>query len=248
MTKSFSRIARTYDETRGGMDRGRRFARALAPLLPDGPVVEIGVGTGLIALGLAELGRSVLGIDVSFEMISRAHERIGPGVAVGDAHRMPVAEGSIAAAYTVWVLHLVDTDTTMREIHRVLRPGGTYLAAGPARETEPRDELERIMRGMFEELRGGPAPDRPEGVAAAAARAGLSGVGVHGGAPGSWTTSVGEVIRLIETRSYSILWDLPEERRQAVVDPALERLRALPDHDAAIPRRATDVVLEFRRD
>ena len=49
---SFERIADRYDATRGGEQRGRRTAASLAPLLdPVWPVVEIGIGTGVIALG-----------------------------------------------------------------------------------------------------------------------------------------------------------------------------------------------------
>ena len=59
------------------------------------------------AAGLRALGRSVVGVDLSPEMLRRAFDRVGPRVAVGDAQRLPVRDGAVAAAYSVWVLHLV---------------------------------------------------------------------------------------------------------------------------------------------
>ena len=54
----FDRVAGTYDQTRGGLDRGRRLAAILAELLPErGRLLEVGVGTGAVAAG--EPGRPV---------------------------------------------------------------------------------------------------------------------------------------------------------------------------------------------
>src|SRR5207244_1036170 len=83
--KSFDRVANEYGETRGGMERGRRLAALISPwLIPESTVLEIGVGTGVIALGLAEHGFPIFGIDVSPKMLERARERIGERVAVAD--------------------------------------------------------------------------------------------------------------------------------------------------------------------
>jgi SAM-dependent methyltransferase len=57
---SFDPIAARYDATRGGEARGRFVAEVLDPWLPaDGPVVEIGVGTGVVAMAVAATGRIV---------------------------------------------------------------------------------------------------------------------------------------------------------------------------------------------
>lgn len=49
--------------------------------------------------------------------------------------------------------------------------------------------------------------------------------------------------RAIESRQWSTLWDLSDERWAEVVEPALRALRALPDHDTPRPRRAHDNVV-----
>ena len=82
----FDRIADSYDDTRGGMERGRTVAAALHRMLPPGgPLLEVGVGTGLVAAALTELGRSPVGVDLSRPMLARARTRVPGRLALGDA-------------------------------------------------------------------------------------------------------------------------------------------------------------------
>src|SRR4051812_8532236 len=105
---SFDRIADRYDETRGGEVRGRGHADALAPwVLPDGPLLEVGVGTGVVAAALHGRGISVAGVDLSLAMLRRARDRLGARVVAGDALRLPVRTGAVATVCFVHVLHLV---------------------------------------------------------------------------------------------------------------------------------------------
>lgn len=147
----FGRVADSYDQTRGGEDRGRRFARELHPMLdPDRPLLEVGIGTGLIALGLAELGHRVFGVDLSEAMAGRARDRIGPRVVVGDARRLPVASGSFDQAFSVWVLHVVgDVAAVLGEVARTLRPGGRYLVVPAGSSEEPADPIGRALLKMW---------------------------------------------------------------------------------------------------
>ena len=80
---AFDRIAGSYDATRGGMERGRSVGAVLAELLPaDGPLREVGVGTGLVAAGLAERGRAPVGVDLSRPMLAVAATRLPGRLAV----------------------------------------------------------------------------------------------------------------------------------------------------------------------
>ena len=104
----FDRIAESYDETRGGEDRGRRFATELARFLdPALPLLEVGVGTGVVALGLTELGYGVVGVDLSLPMLQAAGRRVGARILQCDARRLPFADGSFDQAYSACVLHVV---------------------------------------------------------------------------------------------------------------------------------------------
>ena len=134
MTESipFDRIADRYDETRGGLPRGRAVADVLGRHLADrGRVLEVGVGTGVVATALADHAQSVVGVDLSPAMLTRAHERLGSVVALADATVLPIADTSVDSVVAVWVLHLVgDPAVVVAEARRVLRPGGHFVAVG----------------------------------------------------------------------------------------------------------------------
>jgi SAM-dependent methyltransferase len=224
----FDRIADRYDQTRGGMDRGRALAAAVLPELPPGPVLDVGVGTGAVALGLVELGRTVVGVDLSRPMLERAVERLGARVAQADGAALPLRAASVDAVCVVWVLALVaDPAGLVAEAARVLRPGGRVAvvanqAEGGAGDLEPfLDRLGTLRR----------AQDGPEPVARYAEAAGLevAHVGIADGNP--FQESPSELARSLEDRLWSHLWDLDDARWQEVVVPAIEGLRALPEPD-----------------
>jgi SAM-dependent methyltransferase len=76
----------------------------LAGLAGDGPALELGIGTGRIALPLAARGIPVAGVDLSEEMVARLRAKPGGGrieVAVGDFATTKV-EGSFTLAYLVF--------------------------------------------------------------------------------------------------------------------------------------------------
>ncbi len=73
-------------------------------------VLEVGVGTGLLALPLAERGFRVDGIDLSEPMLHRLREKSpasGIGLAVSDATRLPFRSAAFDGAYLRHVLHLI---------------------------------------------------------------------------------------------------------------------------------------------
>ncbi|MCZ0982168.1 class I SAM-dependent methyltransferase [Streptomyces diastatochromogenes] len=77
----------------------------LAPLLdPARPVLDIGVGTGIVAAELTARGTPCTA-STSPRMLSRARAQLGARVAVGDASRLPVRSGSVDQAVSTWLLH-----------------------------------------------------------------------------------------------------------------------------------------------
>jgi len=94
----------------------------------DRDVLEVGCGTGLILDRVSEFARSARGIDLSGGMLARAAQR-GLSVAQASATELPIATGSIDVAYSFKVLaHIPDIQGAMREMARVVRPGGWVLA------------------------------------------------------------------------------------------------------------------------
>ncbi len=246
----FGRIADSYDSTRGGEDRGRRFARELDRMLARGSLVlEVGIGTGLIALGLVELGHRVVGVDLSEAMARRARERIGSRVAVGDGRRLPLADRSLEQAFSVWVLHVVgDAAAVLREVARVLRPGGRYLVVPAGSSDVPEDPIGRAITMMWQAA----DPERrlmddEARLRELAPATGLVVVEARRWPEHDYLESPAQAIAKIESRSYSVLWNQPDDRWRQIVDPILEELRALPEPDRPIRRRSTDRVVVLGR-
>lgn len=127
---SFDRAAAYYDSTRvTDPDALKETVDALADLL-TGPVLEIGVGTGALALPFAKRGRRLVGIDLSAAMLAKLRDKAGTDLPItllrADATRLPFAGASFGGAYARWVLHLIPGwRDVVAELCRVVQPGGT---------------------------------------------------------------------------------------------------------------------------
>lgn len=241
----FDRVAATYDATRGGMERGRRLAAVIAGLLPSrGPLLEVGVGTGTVSAGLAELGRDMVGVDLSLPMLAVARERLPGRIAAADALRLPVRTGSVAGACLVHVLHLVaDIPRTLTEAARVLRPGGRLVATGLSGEPAQGDLAEEFGR-MQERLGNTRRDDDPDLITRLAADAGFDLVDRR--EEPARPVSPRAAADMTEARSMAWTWSVDAETWAAVVEPALARVRALPDQDRPRPGRGP-TLLTFHR-
>ena len=117
-----------YDESRGGAERGRAAAVAIATLVPPGGrCVDIAGGTGIVSAELAAQGRAVLVVDLSLGMLAVAARRLPGRVAQGLGNRLPVADRSVDLVTVIWMLNLVPSevvDAVLAEAARVLRVGG----------------------------------------------------------------------------------------------------------------------------
>jgi SAM-dependent methyltransferase len=106
----------------------------LAPLAGDGAALEFGIGTGRIALPLAERGVPVHGIDLSEEMVARLKEKPGGGeipVVIGDFATERV-QGTFSLVYLVFntIMNLTRQDEQVacfRNAARYLEPGGRFV-------------------------------------------------------------------------------------------------------------------------
>jgi len=231
---SFDRIADRYDATRGGLERGKAVADAIAPHLTDSQrVLEVGIGTGAVAVAMADMGRDVVGIDISPEMLHRAHSRIGSRVANGNAQALPVPDNSVDNVYIVWVLHLVaDPTAVARECARVLRPGGRLVVVA-GRPDALSDDMPDVVEATLplDVLRAKRlGPDDPDSVQGWAEAAGFTTVTVTQREE-RFDTSPAEAAKPIEERAFSFLWEIDDKSWADIAQPALERLRALPDQD-----------------
>ncbi|NYH43302.1 SAM-dependent methyltransferase [Micromonospora jinlongensis] len=106
----------------------------LAELADGGPVLELAIGTGRVALPLAERGLSVHGVEASEEMVAQLRAKPGGDqipVVVADMADVPV-KGEFRLAYLVFntLFNLVDAERQadcFRNVARVLSPGGAFV-------------------------------------------------------------------------------------------------------------------------
>src|SRR5207248_325125 len=91
------------------LDSVGRPLDAAAELVGREPVLEIGIGTGRIAVPMVDKGSSIVGIDLSRPMLARLIEKTDrrPRLAIADATRPPFRDAAFGAAYGVHVLHLI---------------------------------------------------------------------------------------------------------------------------------------------
>jgi demethylmenaquinone methyltransferase/2-methoxy-6-polyprenyl-1,4-benzoquinol methylase len=131
----FAPLGPTYDRYSSllsfGQDpRWRRFLVSRLEVRPEDRVLDVATGTGLVARELVRrFGCSVIGIDQSAEMLAVARERTR-GLTVelveGRAEALPFSDGEFESLTFTYLLRYVDDPAaTLRELARVVRPGGT---------------------------------------------------------------------------------------------------------------------------
>jgi SAM-dependent methyltransferase len=131
------RVAATYDDSSEGMfdpAAVETTAGVLAGLAGRGRALELGIGTGRIALPLARQGVEVHGIDLSRAMVARLRAKPGGDgipVTIGD-FATATADGTFSLAYLVFntIMNLTTQDAQVacfRNVARHLEPGGCFV-------------------------------------------------------------------------------------------------------------------------
>jgi SAM-dependent methyltransferase len=131
--RAFDALSAVYDETREppddpAIDRIATILRSWG--IHD--LLEVGVGTGRVAVPLALRGLAVTGLDGSREMLRRSQAKQLPRLIRGDAYRLPFRDSAFEGTLFVHVLHLLDDPAAaLREASRV-GPKGTIALVEPA--------------------------------------------------------------------------------------------------------------------
>ena len=161
---SFDRAADYYDQTRALSPEALAGVVELlaSELTGRGRCLEIGVGTGRIALPLAAAGQTMAGIDVSAAMLGRliakADGHAPFPVVLADATRLPFRQDTFGAALCVHVLHLIPHwKEAVDELLRVVRPRGVLLVDVGGNE----DPTLKMLEDRFGVAAGITAAERP---------------------------------------------------------------------------------------
>jgi demethylmenaquinone methyltransferase/2-methoxy-6-polyprenyl-1,4-benzoquinol methylase len=128
----FDGLPARYDRMGALLSFGQdpRWRRGLVDAIDPRPgdrVLDVATGTGMVALALADRGAEVVGLDQSEPMLARARARASARVRFvrGEAESLPFSDGEFDALTFTYLLRYVDdVAATMRELARVVRPGG----------------------------------------------------------------------------------------------------------------------------
>lgn len=102
------------------------LARYLAQLPPGGRILDVGAGTGEIAVEVERItGAHVTACDVDLRHLRQGGKPPHGGRVVGDGQALPFGTGTFQAAYLTYVLHHIpDQGRALAEVGRTLAPGG----------------------------------------------------------------------------------------------------------------------------
>ena len=134
----FRRVAPRYDTLTRALSFGRddrwkqRLARDAAAAGPDARVLDLATGTAALPLLLRRAGHrgTIVGLDRSAEMLALGRGKC-PDIRFlrGDLSRLPFQSGSFDAVTIGYGLRYpVDLGAFLREVLRLLRPGGRFLS------------------------------------------------------------------------------------------------------------------------
>ena len=151
----FDRISPVYDAMNrvmtAGLDRRWRRLAAEAVVSQGDEVLDACCGTGDLALAAERAGGRVTGLDFSERMLERARRKSASVRWVrGDVLALPFEDGSFdAVTIGFGIRNVEDLEAGLRELARVLRPGGRL---GCLEITRPRGLLRPFFRLWFDGL------------------------------------------------------------------------------------------------
>jgi demethylmenaquinone methyltransferase/2-methoxy-6-polyprenyl-1,4-benzoquinol methylase len=151
----FDRISPVYDPMNrlmtAGLDRRWRRLAARAVVRPGDAVLDACCGTGDLALEAERAGGRVTGLDFSERMLERARRKSATVEWVrGDVLELPFADASFDAATVGFgIRNVEDLEAGLRELARVLRPGGRLACL---EITRPHGALRPFFTLWFDKL------------------------------------------------------------------------------------------------
>ena len=163
----FDRVSEVYDETREPLTK--EAVDRLANILSRNGLenlLEVGVGTGRIALPLQKRGFDLVGADLSRGMLRKAKAKGLQNLFLADANELPFGEKTFDAVVLAHIIHLLeDPPATFGRLARIARKEIVAIVrkrdGGASTFAEDRSQIRESFRKAAEEL--GYPLDRPAG-------------------------------------------------------------------------------------
>lgn len=144
----------------------QEYRRDLVPKA-HGRVLEIGIGSGLNLPLYSVETEAILGLDPSEQLLAMAHRRatgirVPTELIVGSASQLPVEDAAIDTIVMTWTLcSIADPITALREMRRVLKPGGALLFVEHGLSPDPKVERwQHRLTPVWRQIAGGCHLDR----------------------------------------------------------------------------------------
>lgn len=221
--KNFDRVADIYDLTRElpAFVPNRIVERVVAATRATAETrfLEIGVGTGRIAVPFLQRGYQYTGVDISERMMDRLREKARAGnldvtLVNADVTQLPFADAAFDVVMGVHILHLVpEWQRAIREARRVLAPEGFLLLGYESGTTDdPGNEIRRQWQtfvgeaGVTVSTRGGAWPSIETELSASGAYTSVYRL-AH------WEEELQPITLLNEARNqvFSHSWEVPDD-------------------------------------
>jgi ubiquinone/menaquinone biosynthesis C-methylase UbiE len=140
LRRRYDSTAKIYDERYAGIQRKKyEVVKKYLPKRAE-RILDLGCGTGIFFEELTGWGGLVVGIDSSVKMLGIARKRAGGASLVcADADHLPFKDGSFDVVVSITLLQNVPKpEETMKEIARVLKPGGVAIVTSLKHKHSPK--------------------------------------------------------------------------------------------------------------
>ncbi len=144
--KFYHQLSRVYDTWLRDLfwtEEMRAFGLAAAGITPGTKVLDVGCGTGFLTGGALRITPHVEALDLSRDQLARARRKFRLDFVRGDAEGLPYRDATFDAVVSSGSIeYWPNPVVALREMRRVVKPGGRVMVGGP---TKPRDPLYRLL-------------------------------------------------------------------------------------------------------